>query len=81
MGEKFNPKRFIELKKGLKSKSQLDETIAERLKLKRQKGDDKDRDLFEKSSHSTDDDSDEFNDIPYMPPLESDKEEVKEGKE
>ena len=71
MGEKFNPKRFIELKKELKSKSQLDETIAERLN----------RDLFEKSSHSTDDDSDEFNDIPYIPPLESDKEEVKEGKE
>ena len=43
MGEKYNPKnlllkgqRFIELKKEEKSKSQPEESIAERVKLRRQ---------------------------------------------
>ena len=43
MGEKYNPKnlllkgqRFIELKKEQKSKSQPEESIAERVKLRRQ---------------------------------------------
>ena len=64
-----------------KSKSQPEETIAERVKLRRQKVDNKD--LFDTSSPFTDennDDSDEFIDIQDMPPLESDEEEVKEGK-
>ena len=43
-----------------KSKSQLEETIAKRVKLRRQKADDED--------------------LSDMPPLEGDKEEVKEGK-
>ena len=43
-----------------KSKSQSEETIAERVKLRRQKTDDED--------------------LSDMPPLESDEEEVKEGK-
>ena len=86
-GEKFNSKnlvlkgqRFIELKKKEKSKSQPEETTAERVKLRKQKGDDKDKNLFETSSHFADNDSDKFNDIPDMPPLESAKNEVKESK-
>ena len=77
MGEKYNLKnlllmgqRFAESKKEEKSKSQPEETIAERVKLRRQKADDKD--LFDMSLPSTDDDSDEFNDILDMPPLGSD---------
>ena len=77
MGEKYNLKnlllmgqRFVESKKEEKSKSQPEETIAERVKLRRQKADDKD--LFDVSLPSTDDDSDKFNDILDMPPLESD---------
>ena len=77
MGEKYNLKnlllmgqRFAESKKEEKSKSQPEETIAERVKLRRQKADDKD--LFDMSIPSTDDDSDEFNDILDMPPLGSD---------
>ena len=77
MGEKYNLKnlllmgqRFVESKKEEKSKSQPEETIAERVKLRRQKADDKD--LFDVSLLSTDDDSDKFNDILDMPPLESD---------
>ena len=77
MGEKYNLKnlllmgqRFAESKKEEKSKSQPAETIAERVKLRRQKADDKD--LFDMSLPSTDDDSDEFNDILDMPPLGSD---------
>ena len=62
--------RFIEEK----SKSQPEESIAERVKLRRQKAYDKE--LFHTSSHFTD----ENNDIPDMPPLEGDEEEVKEGK-
>ena len=74
MNEKYDPKNlfikgqtFIELKKEdeEKSKSQPEETIAERVKLKRQKEDDKD--LLDTSLPSTDDDSDEFLDIPDMP--------------
>ena len=64
-----------------KSKSQPEETIAERVKLRRQKVDNKD--LFDTSSPFTDennDNSDEFIDIQDMPPLESDEEEIKEGK-
>ena len=63
MGKKYNPyllKRFIEEK----SKSQPKESIAERVKLRRQKADN---------------DSDEFIDIPDMSPLEG-HEEVKERK-
>ena len=48
MGGKYNRKnlllkgqRFIELKKNEKSKSQPKETIAQRVKLRRQKADDK----------------------------------------
>ena len=85
MGEKYNPKnillkgqRFIESKKEEKSKSQPEESIAERVKLRRQKAYDKD--LFDTSSFSTDDDFDENNDIPDIPPLEGDEEEVKKGK-
>ena len=48
----------------------------ERVKLRRQKADDKD--LFETSSLFSDD-SDKFIDIPDIPPLEGDKR-VKEGK-
>ena len=86
-GEKFNSKNlvlkgqgFIELKKKEKSKSQPEETTAERVKSRKQKGDDKDKNLFETSSHFADNDSDKFNDIPDMPPLESAKNEVKESK-
>ena len=85
MGEKYNPKnlllkgqKFIELKKEEKSKSQPEETIVERVKLRKQKEDDKD--FLDMSLPSTNDDSDEFIDISDMPPLESDEEEVKEGK-
>ena len=73
MGKKYNPGNllikddtFIGLKKeDKKKKPQPKESIAERVKLRRQKADD---------------DSDEFIDIPDMPPLEGDKGEVKEGK-
>ena len=73
MGEKYNPnnlllkgQRFIGSKKEdeEKSKSQPEETIAERVTL------------IQKAY----DESDEFFDIPDMPPLEGDEEEVKEGK-
>ena len=59
-----------------KSRSQPEEPVAERVKLRTQKADDKD--LFDTSSPFTDD-SDEFIDIPDMQPLEDD-ERVKEGK-
>ena len=74
MGETYNLNnllikgfRFIEWKKEdeEKSKSQPEDAIAERVKLRRQKADDN---------------SDEFVDIPDMPPLEVDEEEVKNGK-
>ena len=54
--------RFIDSKKEdkEKSKSQPEETFAQRVKLRRQKADDKD--------------------LTYMPSLEGDEEEVKEGK-
>ena len=68
MGEKYIPKnlllkgqRFIEEK----SNSQSEETIAEKVKLRRRKAYD---------------DSDELIDIPDMSPLEDDEEEVKKGK-
>ena len=70
--------RFIESKKEEKSKSQPEESIAERVKLRRQKAYDKD--LLDMSLPCTDEnngDSDKFVDTP---PLESDEEEVKEGK-
>ena len=64
--------RFIELKKEdkEKSKSQPEETIAEKVKLRRQKADDKD--YSDTSSLEVDkryDDSDEFIVIPDMPIL------------
>ena len=74
MGEAYNLNnllikgcRFIEWKKedAEKSKSQPEDAIAERVKLRRQKADDN---------------SDEFIDITDMPPLEVDEEEVKNGK-
>ena len=75
MVEKYNPnnnllnktQRFIESKKEdeEKSKSQPEESIAERVKLRRQKADD---------------DSDEFINILDMPSLEDDEEEIKEEK-
>ena len=80
VGKRYNPnnllikgQKFIERKvegRG-KSKSQPEEIIAERVKLRRQKEDFKD--LFDTSSpstHENDDDSDEFIDIPGIPPLE-----------
>ena len=82
MGEKYKPSnllikghRFIELKREDKEKreSQPEETIAERVRLRRQKADDYILSLKM-------DDSDEFIDIPDMPPLEDGEEEVKEGK-
>ena len=61
IGEKYNPNNiftkaymYIESKKKGKSKSQPEETIAGRLTLKIQKADN---------------DSDQFNNIPDMPPL------------
>ena len=87
MGEKYNPnnllikgQRSIKSKKEDedKSKSKPEETIAERVKLRRQKVDNKD--LFDTSLPSTvenNDDSDEFID---MQPLENDEEKVKEEK-
>ena len=68
MGEKYNPKNLLLKGQGFiegKSKSQPEETIAEKVKLRRRKAYD---------------DSDEFIDIPDMPPLEGDEEEVKKGK-
>ena len=75
MVEKYNPnnkllnktQRFIESKKEdeEKSKSQPEESIAERVKLRRQKADN---------------DSDEFINILDMPSLEDDEEEIKEEK-
>ena len=64
--------RFIELKKEdkEKSKSQPEETIAEKVKLRRQKADDKD--YSDTSSLEVDkryDDSDKFIVIPDMPLL------------
>ena len=56
-----------------KSKSQPEETIAKRVKLRRQKVDD---DI----SPLEIDDSDKFIDIPDKPPLEGDDEKVKAGK-
>ena len=74
MGEKYYPtklllkgERFIEEK----SKSQPEESIAERVKLRRQKGYDKE--LFD-TSHCTGN-SNEYND---MPELEGDEEEIKQ---
>ena len=61
-------------RKKKRSKLQPEETIAERVKLRRQKAYDKE--LFDTSSPSTD----ENNNIPDMPPLESDEEKVKGGK-
>ena len=60
-----------------KSKSQPKETIAETVKLRSKKTDD--RDLTGTSSLEGDDDSDKFIDIPDMSSLEGDKE-VKNGK-
>ena len=86
MDKKYDPSnllikgyRFIESKKEVKeiSKSQPGESIAERVKLRRQKAYDKE--LFYTSSSSTDENNDEFIDIPDMPPLQGD-EEVTEGK-
>ena len=82
MSEKYNPSNslikghiFIELKKEDKEKikSQPEESISERVKLRRQKAD------HDISSLEVDD-SDEFINIPDMPPLEDDKEKVKERK-
>ena len=85
MGKKYNPEnvllkgqRFIESKKEEKNKSQPEENIAENLNWRRQKAEDKE--LFEILLLSADDDSDKFIDLPDMPPLENDEEEVKEGK-
>ena len=50
-----------------KGKSHPEETIAEIVKLRRQKADDKD--YSDTSSLDVYDDSDEFIDIPDMPPL------------
>ena len=84
MGEKYNSKnlllkgqRFIELKKEQKSKSQPQETIAEKVKLRRRAYH---KDLFDSSFPYTDDDSEEFTYIPDMPQLEGNEEEVKERK-
>ena len=81
MVKKYNPQnllikgqRFIERK----SKWHLEKTIAERVKLRRQKSDDKD--FTDTSSLEGDDNSDKFIDIPDTPPLDRDEEEVKEGK-
>ena len=70
MGEKHNSKnlhlkgqRYIESKKEKKSKSQPEETIAKRVKLRRQKDH---KDLFDTSLPPTDDNSDKFIDIPEM---------------
>ena len=60
-----------------KSKSQPKETIAETVKLRSKKTDDKD--LTGTPSLEGDDDSDKFIDIPDMSSLEGDKE-VKNGK-
>ena len=62
-----------------KSKSQPEKSIPERVKLKRQKAYDKE--LFSTSSNFTDENNDEFIDIPEMAPLEGDEEEVEERKE
>ena len=64
--------RFIELKKEdkEKSKSQPEETIAEKVKLRRQKADDKDySDTLSLEIDKRYDDSDEFIVIPDMPLL------------
>ena len=81
MVKKYNPQnllikgqRFIERK----SKWHLEKTIAERVKLRRQKSDDKD--FTDTSSLEGDDNCDKFIDIPDTPPLDRDEEEVKEGK-
>ena len=62
LSEKYNPKnvllkgqRFVESKKEEKRKSQPEEAIAERAKLRRQASD---KNLFETSSPYTGDDSD-----------------------
>ena len=81
MGEKYNPSnllikgyRFIKSKKKYKkSKSQPEETIAERVKLKNQYADD------DKSSLEVDD-SDKSIYIPDMALPEGHQEEVKEEK-
>ena len=81
MDKKYNLKnllikvqRFIEDEE--KIKLQLEKTIAERVKLRRQKAYDKD---LSNTSSLEGDDYDEFIDIPDMLPLEGD-EEVNEGK-
>ena len=81
MVKKYDPQnllikgqRFIERK----SKWHLEKTIAERVKLRRQKSDDKD--FTHTSSLEGDHNSDKFIDIPDTPPLDRDEEEVKEGK-
>ena len=56
-----------------KSKSKPEETIAERVKLRRQNDDLSDLSLLEGYVR-------ESTDVPPMPPLEVDEEEVKEGK-
>ena len=59
-----------------KSKSKPEETIAERVKLRRQKADNDDlSDLSLLEGYVR-----ESTDVPPMPPLEVDEEEVKEGK-
>ena len=81
MGKKYVPKnllikgqRFIEEK----NKSQLENTITEKVKLrKQQKPDDKD---LTDTSLLEGDDSDQFINIPDIPPLEGDEEEAKERK-
>ena len=61
-----------------KNNLKSEESIAERVKLRRQKAYVKD--MLDTSSFSSHDGSDENNDIPDMPPLKGDEEEVKEGK-
>ena len=85
MGEKYNPKnlllkgqRFIELKAEWKSKSQPEESITERVKLRRQKAYEKD--LLDRSLPSTDENNDGSDKLIDFPPLKSDKEELKERK-
>ena len=86
MGEIYSPNnllnegfKFIYPKKKdeEKSKSRLEKTIAERIKLRKQKSDDKDL----TNTLLLEGDSDEFTDIPDLPPLEGDKEEGKEEKD
>ena len=70
--------RFIESKKEEKSKSHPEESIAERVTPRRQKAYDKN--LFDTSLHCNDENNGDSDKFVVMPPLESDEEEVKEGK-